>query len=282
MSLPLVSVVIPCFNQGHFIADAIKSVQLSTYSNFEIIIVNDGSTDSETNAFLGNLKADGLSVIFQENQGLAGARNTGIQKARGEFILPLDADNMIRSGFMSKSVEILVAHPDVSVVYGNAEVFGSKSGQLIPGPFNLQRMMLGNYIDACAIIRKSVFEKVGLYDKMPVMGYEDWDLWLRIGFANGRFYYLNEIVFDYRMVANSMMRTVNANIAKQNEIELYFSRKYDDKLDFEYVEERLVYQYKKRFLSNIYRLFLKRFYPTRFEKLVRQNKIYKYILYDRN
>lgn len=282
MNLPLVSVVIPCFNQGHFIADAIESVHSSTYLNVEIIVVNDGSTDSETNSFLGKIQGRGVSVIYQDNQGLAGARNTGIQNAKGDFILPLDADNKIRSGFIAKAIEIFVAQPGISVVYGNAEIFGTKSGKLIPGPFNLQRMMLGNYIDACAMIRKSVFEKVGHYDKMPVMGYEDWDLWLRIGFASERFFYINEIVFDYRMVANSMMRTVNANISKQNEIETYFALKYADKLDFDYVEERLVYQYKKRFLPNIYRLFLKRFRPARFQKLVQQNRIYKYILYDRN
>lgn len=281
MFLPLVSVVIPCFNQGIYIDDALNSLSLCNYPNKEIIIVNDGSTDQYTIDLLTRLSKSGIQVVFQNNMGLGAARNTGIIHSKGDYILPLDGDNKIRPDYLRLAIEHLEGNFESAVVYGNAEKFGAESGFLIPGPFNLQRMMLGNYIDACAVIRKSVFEEVGMYDNMRIMGYEDWDLWLRIAFKGKAFHYINDIMFDYRVVKNSMMRSLNADISRQNEIELYFAEKYADKLDFSFVEDRIVYQLKKRPLSNGFRLFIKNYFPAYFERLIKENKIYKYILYDR-
>jgi len=282
MDLPLVSVVIPCFNQGNYIQDALDSVYQCAYPNIEIIIVNDGSTDRETNEILTSLKNNGVKVIFQQNMGLGGARNTGIHHSNGKYILPLDGDNKIRGRYIGLAVQHMESNENTAVVYGNAEKFGAEEGFLQPGAFNLQRLMLGNFIDACAIVRKSVLIKIGLYDNMKIMGYEDWDLWLRIAFKGYDFHHIDEVMFDYRVVKNSMMRSLNADISKQNEIEIYFAKKYADKLDFEFVENRVVYQLKKNPLSNAYRIILKNFFPGHFEKLVQKNTIYKYILYDRN
>ncbi|ULQ53780.1 glycosyltransferase family 2 protein [Flavihumibacter fluvii] len=264
-----------------YIQDALDSVSLCTYPNIEIIIVNDGSTDRETNEILAALKKSGIKVIFQQNMGLGGARNTGIHHSAGKYILPLDGDNKIRANYISLAVQHLEENENTAVVYGNAEKFGAEKGFLKPGAFNLQRLMLGNFIDACAIVRKSVLIKIGLYDNMKIMGYEDWDLWLRIAFKGYDFHHIDEVMFDYRVIKDSMMRSLNADISKQNEIEIYFAKKYADKLDFEYVENRIVYQLKKNPLSNAYRIAIKNFFPRHFEKLVQKNKIYKYILYDR-
>jgi glycosyltransferase involved in cell wall biosynthesis len=282
MNKKLLSVVIPCYNQGIYLKEALESLDKCSPELFETIIVNDGSTDHHTNEYLKALSRQGYQVLFQENQGLGHARNNGIKLASGTYILPLDADNRIYPDYMTKGIEILDRDEKVAVVYGNANYFGDKSGQLKPGKFNLQRLMMGNYIDACAVIRKNVIEEVGYYDNMKIMGYEDWDLWLRIAFKDYKFSYIDQALFDYRVVTNSMMKTLNRDVRKQNEIEEYFKLKYADKLDFEFVKDYFVYKMKKKPGRFIYRLFLKKYFPERHEKLIRENKMYNGWLYDRS
>jgi glycosyltransferase involved in cell wall biosynthesis len=275
------SIIIPCFNQGKYIQEALNSLIGLDEDIIEIIIINDGSTDEETNLILSTLKSTGYNVEFQENKGLGEARNAGIRLAQGEYILPLDADNKIFTRYIEIGINILNADKDVAVVYGNAEYFGDRTGILKPGEFNLQRIMFGNYIDACAIIRKSVIEEVGYYDNMKIMGLEDWDLWLRIGFKGYRFKYIDETLFYYRVTANSMMKALNENIKKQNEIEYYFSEKYKDKLDFSFIEDMIIYRIKRKPINFFYRTILKKYFPRRFEKLISENKMYRGHIYGR-
>lgn len=277
----ILSVVIPCYNQGHYVQEALDSLKTLDKETTEIIIINDGSTDQATNTILRSKQAEGYNVVFQENKGLGGARNAGIQMAKGKYILPLDADNKIFARYAEAGISMMDAHPDVAVVYGNAQYFGEQNGILKPGAFNLQRLMCGNYIDACAVIRKSAIEAAGFYDNMKIMGLEDWDLWLRIAFKGYKFEYVNETLFQYRVSGTSMMRTLNADIARQNEIERYFAEKYKDKLDFDFIENRIIYRMKKKPLDFFYRLFLKKFFPAKLEKMIRENKMYKGNIYGR-
>ncbi|MGL5195420.1 MAG: glycosyltransferase family A protein, partial [Chroococcales cyanobacterium] len=121
MSKIAVSVIIPCYNQGEFVLEAIASVESCQDPVYEILIVNDGSTSPVTQKVLTYLEKKGYQVIHQSNQGLAAARNTGIKKAQGRYILPLDADNKIKPDYITEAVAILDEHPEVGVVYGNAE-----------------------------------------------------------------------------------------------------------------------------------------------------------------
>ncbi|MDF7810186.1 glycosyltransferase family A protein [Hymenobacter sp. YC55] len=210
----LVSIVIPCFNHGKYLYDAIMSVErfYGLYS-YEIIIVNDGSTDSYTNDIVSSLNKDKYIVINQSNQGLAAARNNGINIASGEYIIPLDSDNMLEEAYLKTGVGILEKDPSVDVVYGDAIFFGDndgirKTGLSEAGSFDLVRILNSNYIDACAIFRKSAWKKVGGYDgKMPAMGHEDWEMWIHIFLSGGNLYYLNEVCFRYRIVVGSMLVT---------------------------------------------------------------------------
>ncbi|MDB5279451.1 MAG: hypothetical protein JWR61_4406 [Ferruginibacter sp.] len=274
-----ITIVIPCYNQGIFLSDALKSLEACDASLFDLIIVNDGSSEEETKTILNGLSAEGINVINQENKGLGEARNVGIRVSKSDYILPLDADNKILPGYLTKAIEILDRQPQIDVVYGNANLFGEKTGVLRPGPFNLQQLMICNYIDACAVIRKSTLERIGLYDNMKIMGYEDWDLWLRFAFNGYRFYYVDETLFEYRVRGNSMLKNLNQNIQRQNEIEDYFSKKYADKLDFEFVVNRLLYQFKKRPFRFLHYLMMKKFFPQHFQKLIKENRIYKNFIY---
>src|ERR1035437_4765215 len=191
----VVSVVIPCFNDGRFLLEAVQSAEQNQPGHHEIIVVNDGSTDRAT--------LDVLSSI--EHSGLGGARTRGVSAARGRYILPHDADNRIRSAYLTQGVEILDRDPAIDVVYGDAEYFGVKTGRNHVPDFELRRMLSWNYIDACAIFRKSAWERCGGYDEgMPTQGFEDWDFWCRIALSGGGFHHVDEVLFDYRVRNDSM------------------------------------------------------------------------------
>lgn len=275
-----VSVVIPCYNHGKYLKEALDSLNRCNPDLFETIIVNDGSTDEETNNYLRVLQKEGYKIIWQENQGLGAARNAGIKHASGDYILPHDADNKIFPAYIEKSIAVLDQHKDVAVVYGNCRYFGEQQRELAPGPFNLQRMMLGNYIDACAVIRKSVLEEVGYYDSMKIQGLEDWDLWLRIAFKGYRFYYINELLFEYRVISGSMIRSLNKDIARQNEIEKYLSEKFKEQLSYEDINNYFIYKIKKKPFLFLKKLILKKYFPSYYNKLVRTNKMYRGWLYE--
>jgi len=274
MNIPPVSVIIPCYNQGHYIKDALDSLEKCESHLFELLIVNDCSTDAFTNQYLMELKDKGYNVIYHEvNKGLGEARNTGIRMAKGKYILPLDADNRIYPDYITKSLEIFEKYENVAVVYGNSNLFGDEEGISKPGPFNLQRLMLSNYIDACAVIKKSVLEEVGLYDNMKIMGWEDWDLWLRIAFAGYGFYYVDEVLFDYRVVNTSMSKKLYRDYKKPNQLESYIHNKYPDKMGHNWIVEHYVNRFKKSPLLFVSKLFLKSYFPAWYNKLLAEHKI---------
>src|SRR5882724_3600730 len=175
-----VSVVIPCFNHGEFLPEAVCSATAIERDDVETIVIDDGSTDERTGKEIDALPGHGIRVIRQENKGLSAARNAGIAISRGEYILPLDADNRLRSGYIEHGIRILDANPLVGVVYGDAEYIGTRTGRRHVGPFERDRLLQWNYIDACAIYRRSIWEQNQGYDSrmMPIQGLEDWDFWL--------------------------------------------------------------------------------------------------------
>ena len=205
------SVVIPCYNHGDFILEAIASVESCQEKVYEILIINDGSTDGLTQTVLQSLSEKGYRVIDQKNQGLAIARNHGIELAKGRYILPVDADNKIRPDYMTKAIDILDREPEIGVVYGNCEYFGGVTGIKQVPEFDINRIVRGNYIDACAVFRKTVWEDCGGYDdKIPEQfGYEDWDFWLGAAEKGWQFSHIDEVLFDYRLRDRSMVSSCN-------------------------------------------------------------------------
>lgn len=206
LKTPKVSVVIPCFNHGEFLMDAVRSVTDLNRADVELIIVDDGSTDERTRAEMAVLEQQGLHVVRQVNRGLAAARNAGVSASQGSCILPLDADNRLRSAYIERGIEILDGNPDIGVVYGDAEYVGLRDGRWDVGPFDPVRLLKNNYIDACAIYRRSVWEQNGGYDgSMPVQGLEDWDFWVGALEHGWQFAYVPEILFEYRVANESMI-----------------------------------------------------------------------------
>jgi glycosyltransferase involved in cell wall biosynthesis len=200
------SVIIPCFNHGEFLPESIASVTNPGREDIEIIVVDDGSTDERTRGVMDEVAARGIKVIRQENKGLAAARNAAIAASQGQYVFPLDADDRLRPGWIDNGIRILDSNPQVGVVYGDAECFGTRNGRWNVGPFDQDRLLYWNYIHASALYRRSVWEQNRGYDgTMPVQGLEDWDFWLGALEHGWEFAYIPEVFFDYRQLERSMI-----------------------------------------------------------------------------
>ena len=209
--MPKVSIVIPCYNQGKYLDEAVESVLDQTYQDFEIIVVNDGSTEDFTKKLLENYKKPKTRVIHTDNQGLASARNRGIEEAKGEYILPLDSDDKIGKEYLEEAVKILDEYPDIGIVYCEAIYFGSKNGILVLPKYSLETLLIGNIIFASAFYRKEHWEKVGGYNINMVYGWEDWDFWLSLIEIGLKVYRIPKILFYYRITETSMRNKMTEN-----------------------------------------------------------------------
>jgi glycosyltransferase involved in cell wall biosynthesis len=205
----------PCFNHGEFISEAVESVRQMQRNDIELIIIDDGSTDEYTRKEMDRFSAEGIFVIRQKNGGVAAARNTGIRAARGEYILPLDADNRIHPDYVTEGIRILDANPQVGVVYGDANYFGIRTGRWRVRRFDKIRLLRFNFIDVCAVYRRIVWEQNHGYDStMPVQGFEDWDFWLSTLENNWQFVYVPRILFDYRVARESLSTRSSGHVAE--------------------------------------------------------------------
>jgi glycosyltransferase involved in cell wall biosynthesis len=202
-SPPLVSVIMPCFNQGKFIDEAVESVVAQTFTSVEIIIINDGSTDTETIRLLNHYQKPNLSVIHTKNQGPSAARNVGIQQAKGQYILPVDADDRIAATYLEKAVPILESQPDMGIVYAQAELFGAETGSFDLPPYQFPNILLGNMIFNSSLYRKADWAKVGGYNENMGWGWEDYDFWLSILELGREVFCIPEVLFMIRKVENS-------------------------------------------------------------------------------
>lgn len=233
----MISIIIPCYNHGRYLEEALGSVAESVgEAAVEVIIVDDGSTDPFTKQLLPQLAARGYRVITQANQGLAAARNNGIAVSSGKYFIPLDSDNKLAGPYLTTAVQLLENDPTIDAVYGNPVFFGDErdargTGLRRVGAFDLNKILDCNYIDACGIIRKSAWEKVGGYDgRMPLMGNEDWELWIALALAGGKIHYLDEVCFHYRVAADSMSATDYYASEKHTRNRAYIYEKHSSQL----------------------------------------------------
>jgi len=189
--MPKVSVIIPTYNCAQYICDAVDSVLAQTYRDFELIVVDDGSTDNTRELLLGY--GDQLQYIYQENKDITGARNTGIENSDGQYLAFLDADDMWLPNKLDRQVRLLDDAPEVGLVYcwhyyidaeGDKCKFQNNTiGRSFESGSRLyDKLIERNVISgggSTPIIRQECLEKSGMFDEsLPYSG--DWDLWLRI------------------------------------------------------------------------------------------------------
>lgn len=191
--MPKVSVIIPTYNRAKYLAVAIQSILGQTYSNFEIIIVDDGSTDN-TREVVDNFNDSRIKYIYQENQWAAAARNNGIRASSGEYLTFLDSDDILMENAIMKGVQILDEHPEVAFSYTQNYTV-DESGQIIglqkkgqkhtcvrDGTEQIREFLIdGHHIGVCAtMMRRDCLFKVGLWDTTFRHGSVDFDLLVRL------------------------------------------------------------------------------------------------------
>jgi glycosyltransferase involved in cell wall biosynthesis len=203
-----ISVIIPTYNHGLFVEEAIRSVETLNRPDVEIIIVDDGSTDPFSIEVSKKLQEKGYQVFVRPNSGVAASRNFGIRQSKGEYIIPLDADNRLLLPYFNEGLSRLEDHPEIGVVFGDALIFGEKTGTWINHPLKPEEIIFENYIDNCAIYRKAAWESVGGYDEnAPFHTREDWFFWLALLEKGWAFWHLNAFCFEYRFLENSKVRS---------------------------------------------------------------------------
>lgn len=211
MSSPLVSIIVPCYNQGEYLEEAINSVILQTYENWECIIINDGSSDNTDIAAKRCCSKDERVKYFKnQNAGVSNARNFGIKRSLGNYILPLDADDKIDVSYIEKCLDMLLRDENTKVVYGIVESFGAVNGELVLANFDFNYLMFSNMIPCSGLFRKKDWERVNGYDEKMVEGYEDWEFWINLLKDGGDVKKISNTHLYYRSRANSRMKGINA------------------------------------------------------------------------
>ncbi|OGU23031.1 MAG: hypothetical protein A2X85_14300 [Geobacteraceae bacterium GWF2_54_21] len=213
---PLVSIIIPTYNSASFITEAIDSCLMQTYTKFEIIVINDGSTDNTDEVVLKYI--DKITYIKQENAGAARARNLGIAEAKGDYIAFLDADDIWITDKLQKQIEIMKRNPNIALVYGKFENFSEGTNEIlsimpdsIQSGFLFDHILINNLIGLSSVlVRKSVLDEVGSFDERLLTA-EDTNLWLKIAYKYP-FGVVSEILFRRRIHGGNISERVDIKV----------------------------------------------------------------------
>ena len=206
---PAASVIIPCYNHAHYLPQAIQSVLAQRFTDWEAIVVNDGSTD-DTAAVVAQICDPRIRYVYQENQGLSAARNTGIRMAQGKYLAFVDADDEWEPRFLQRCVQVLDADAALAGVY-TLNYFIDERGTVLPqiggravhrGEFRRQNWAGGFFPPVSVLVRAEAVHQAGVFDEQ-LTSEEDWDLWLRIGLRY-QMEGIPEPLARYRVYANSM------------------------------------------------------------------------------
>ncbi|MHB1231978.1 MAG: glycosyltransferase [Burkholderiales bacterium] len=213
--IPAVSIIIPCYKQAEFLGDSVGCVLAQSFTDWECIIVNDGSPDNTSEVaryLIGEHPDKRIRLLEKSNGGLSSARNAGIRAARGKYILPLDADDGLHPDYLKETVAVLENHPDYAIVYVDEKNFGNATHIHKKGQSSLAALMFANVHDYCSLYRKEVWKQVGGYSPAMYLGGEDWNFWLSAAALNFKSFHLPYPLFLYRNRENTMVAETLANI----------------------------------------------------------------------
>lgn len=210
-----VSVIIPCYDDGKYLMEAVESVEKCDKSIYEIIIVDDGSSDKETLNVLDSMARRGHRVIRINHSDLAAARNAGAKKTKYPYFLFLDADNKIEKECVTESIKIFSQNPKAGIIYGDRHEFGLWDKNVIQQEFDISKQIFFNTIDACVVVRKETFENCGGFDENLYI-WEDWEFFLNAFEKGWDFVRIPKVMFHYRIRKNSIS---SRNKIRKNRVE---------------------------------------------------------------
>ncbi len=209
MNQTRLSIVIACYNDP-YVVEAIASARNQTYANKEIIVIDDGS-DASVQKIIDSQKDEVDQIIRQENSGQSIARNNGISKASGDLILNLDSDDFFEPEFCHKAVDILSTDSEVKIVTCKAKRIynGNTIDIFTPAGGDYKSFLYSNSALGSSMFRKSDWERVGGYEEeLPILGFEDWELYLNILKDGGTAKVIDEVLFNYRLRKESTTQRI--------------------------------------------------------------------------
>lgn len=222
--MPKVSIILPTYNHAYFLPQAVQSVLKQTLQDFEIIVVDDGSTDNTREVI--EEYADGrLKYVYQENQGLAASRNAGLRIAQGECVAFLDADDIFLPPKLEVQMDWLEAHPTYGMVLSGYNIIDEQGKPIrtiapwtsVP-TLELKDWLLTNPVPPVAVlVKKRWIDQVGGFDDR-FRRVEDWDLWLRLAYAGCKAGWIQEILSSYRLSPDQM--TTDATAQKRVSVQV--------------------------------------------------------------
>jgi len=210
---PVVSVVMPAYNTERFIGEAIRSVVRQTYTDWELLVIDDGSTD-DTPRVVADMMESRIRYIHTENMGAGSARNLGIEKARGDFVAFLDSDDVWFPHKLAVQVDVLRRDPETGLTYSNLWYVNERGKRIGMPRFALERLPDGWCLDkllvrngvigggSTVMVRRLLLHRVGPFDTSLLMG-QDWDLWLRLATCS-KFRYTPQALMAYRQRRGSI------------------------------------------------------------------------------
>lgn len=225
---PLVSVLMPAYNQAQYIKDALDSLLNQTYRNWEVAVVDDGSPDNVAEIVKPYAEKDArIRFYHTENGGLPAARNFAASVTSGEYIIPLDADDIFKPDYIEKCITAFQKNPELDVVYCQWKMFGAthRTPKLVYTGYH--DLLIYNSIFCAAMYRRSDFNRIGGYDTGIPYAFEDWEFWIRLLHDDSKVYQIPEQLFLYRIKSTSMS-TDSKKEDKQATTHKYIFRKHMD------------------------------------------------------
>ena len=269
----MISIIMPSYNQGSYLPEALDSVLAQTYTDWECIIVDDGSKDNTKDvAKLYCAKDSRIKYVYQENCGVSAARNNGVAHSKGEYILPLDGDDKIAPEFLELTLQEIIKDQNIRVVYTDVQYFGERNDIYKLPDFSIEKLMGQNILCVTALFRKEDFDKTGGFNTNMKEGFEDWDFWLSMfQDGEGTAVKIPKVLFYYRR--KPISRNNSASKAKidfrrriwENHKEL-FSKVYPN--------PALTSEYKRYANSREYKLGYLILHPIKgYRKFLKNNKL---------
>jgi glycosyltransferase involved in cell wall biosynthesis len=226
MTIPVVTVVMPAFNSAQVIKDSLDSIQAQTFRDFEVIVVDDGSTDNTAQIVRNFCKADArFTLIQQPNSGISRARNAAIRQARGEWIAFLDSDDLWLPEKLSRQMELSVKDPHANLLFTNYYPWDGKNDlregyspekSLPQGDVMEELIWRFVFLPSSVLVRRQLLLEAGLFDVELFLS-EDWDLWLRLGTLGLKVRGVREPLVRYRRwpeshTAKNKLKSIQANL----------------------------------------------------------------------
>jgi glycosyltransferase involved in cell wall biosynthesis len=225
-----VSIVVPCYNQAQYLEEALQCVSDQTHTNWECIIVNDGSVDATETVAQNWVAKDARFVyVYKKNGGVSRARNYGIENAKAAFILTLDADDKYEATFLEKALAVLVNNAEIGIVSSWGKKYLTNDTPLQEFKSTAQSVsdfLFGNGLHmGSSFFRKECWEKAGGYDDDPRNGYEDWEFYLGVCKLGWKVHIIEEFLFFYRQHTGASRRTTMNRQYKDNMAYIYIKHK---------------------------------------------------------